>query len=83
MDEVTQASNDNTGDVTNDPINHPSYYTCYKVEVIDLIEGMPFCRGAAIKYIVRAGKKDPAKEVEDLKKARWMIDREIARVSGI
>jgi len=66
---------------SDDPVEHPKHYTAYKVEVIDLIESMPFCRAAAIKYIARAGLKDPTKEVEDLKKARWMIDREIQRIT--
>lgn len=65
----------------NDPINHPSHYTQYRVEVIDLIEGMPFCRGAAIKYVARAGFKDKGREVEDLRKAIWMIEREIQRIT--
>jgi len=62
-------------------IDHPSYYggdTTY--EAIKVIEawGLGFCLGNAIKYISRAGKKDPAKLVEDLEKARWYLDREIA-----
>lgn len=81
MDDVTPDCDCNSGAVTmHDPVEHPAHYTCYKVEVIDLIEGMPFCRGAAIKYIARAGIKDPEKEIEDLRKARWMIDREIKRL---
>lgn len=87
MDEVTQAVNSNTPDVTNDPINHPAHYCQYKVEVIDLIEGMPYCRACAIKYLARAGHKPPAngqtqaeKELEDLRKAAWMIEREIQRM---
>lgn len=63
----------------NDPVNHPSHYTDGKIEVIDFIEDkkLGFCLGNAVKYIARAGKKDPAKEIEDLQKARWYIDRQI------
>ena len=39
-----------------------------------------FCRGNAIKYIVRAGLKDPSKEVEDLEKAMFYLRREIEEV---
>ena len=38
---------------------------------------MDFLLGQVCKYIVRAGKKDPAKEVEDLEKARFYLDRKI------
>ena len=63
-----------------DNIN-PKYYKG-KVEVIDAIEawGLNFHRGNAVKYIARAGKKDPTKEIEDLKKAEWYIHREIQRL---
>lgn len=63
----------------NDNINHPSHYTDGKIEVIDFIEDkkLNYHRGNVVKYIARAGKKDPAKELEDLKKARWYLDREI------
>ncbi|MCM3521746.1 DUF3310 domain-containing protein [Curtobacterium sp. P97] len=68
---------------TEDVVNHPSHYTAYQgIEVIDLTEQMNFNRGNAVKYIARAGLKDPAKEVEDLQKARWYLDREIARLSA-
>ena len=65
-----------------DSVNHPSHYTDGKIEVIDYIEDkkLGFCLGNAIKYISRAGKKDPSKEVEDLKKARWYIDRRIKEI---
>lgn len=64
-----------------DVVDHPSHYTQYKgVEVIQLTEQMNFNRGNAVKYIARAGLKDPAKEIEDLKKSRWYIDREINRL---
>lgn len=65
-----------------DNINHPAHYTAYRgIEVIDLTEQLNFNRGNAVKYIARAGLKDPEKTVEDLQKARWYIDREINRVS--
>lgn len=63
-------------------INHPAYYNDGKIEVIDFIKdkGLNFNKGNAVKYIARAGKKDKAKEVEDLQKAKWYIEREIKRV---
>ena len=62
-----------------DPVNRPAHYTDGKIEVIDYIEDkkLGFCLGNAIKYISRAGKKDPSKEIEDLKKAKWYIERRI------
>lgn len=73
------------GERANDVVNRPAHYTDGKIEVIDFIEdkGLNFHRGNAVKYIARAGKKDPAKEVEDLKKARWYIDREIKRLESV
>ena len=67
----------------NDPVNHPSHYTDGKIEVIDYIEdkGLGFCLGNAVKYISRAGKKDQSKEVEDLQKAAWYIQRKIEQIS--
>lgn len=64
---------------SNDPVNHPAHYADGKIEVIDYIEDkkLGFCLGNAIKYISRAGKKDKSKEVEDLKKAIWYIERRI------
>lgn len=61
----------------NDNVNHPAYYTKGKYEVIDFLEChyFPFCLANAIKYICRAGLKDPAKEVEDLEKCKWYLER--------
>lgn len=64
-------------------INHPAHYggdTTY--EAIKVIEawGLGFCLGNTVKYISRAGKKDAALLIEDLTKARWYLDREIARL---
>ena len=66
----------------NDPVNHSSHYTDGKIEVIDFIEDkrLNFHLANAVKYISRAGKKDPSKEVEDLKKARWYLDRYIQKL---
>lgn len=62
-----------------DPINHPSHYTQGKIEVIDFIEDqkLDFRLANAVKYVCRAGKKDPQKTAEDLKKAIWYIQRYI------
>lgn len=64
------------------PVTHPQHYTDGKIEVINFIEdkNLNFHRGNAIKYISRAGKKDPAKEIEDLQKAIWYLNREIQRL---
>lgn len=65
-----------------DAVNRPAHYTDGKIEVIDYIEDkkLGFCLGNAVKYISRAGKKDPTKEVEDLKKAVWYIERRIKEI---
>lgn len=66
-----------------DPVNHPGHYTQYQgLEIIDLTEQMNFNKGNAVKYIARAGWKDPAKEVEDLEKAIWYTQREIDRIKN-
>ena len=63
----------------NDPVSHPSHYTDGKFEVLDYIldKKLGFCLGNAVKYISRAGKKDPAKKIEDLQKAVFYINRQI------
>ncbi len=63
-----------------DPVNHPKHYTEHPsgVECIEITEHMNFNVGNAIKYLWRAGLK--GEQVEDLRKARWYIDREIARI---
>lgn len=62
-----------------DMVNHPKHYNDHPsgVECIDIIEHMNFCLGNAVKYIWRADLKGDA--IEDLKKARFYIDREIER----
>ncbi len=61
-----------------DPVNHPAHYTSHPsgVECIAITEHMTFLLGNAMKYIWRADRK--ADGLQDLKKARWYLDREIA-----
>lgn len=62
----------------NDPVNHPSHYADhYEHEVIELTEKLDFCLGNAVKYILRAPYK--GHEAEDLKKARWYVNRMVER----
>lgn len=68
--------------ISSDNVSHPAHYAngwSNGAEVIDLTEHLSFCAGNVVKYVCRAGRKDPDKYVEDLEKARWYLDREIAR----
>lgn len=69
-----------------DNVNHPSHYggEDNPYEAIKVIEAwnLGFCLGNAVKYISRAGKKDKSKEVEDLEKAVWYLQREINKLKG-
>ena len=64
-----------------DNVNHPPHYgdADDPYEAIKVIEAwrLGFCLGNAVKYIARHGKKDSA--LEDLKKAAWYLNREIAK----
>ncbi len=70
-----------------DNVNHPDHYTTGGVETIDLIEAkeLNFNLGNVVKYVTRCGRKKSkkmsadAKALEDLRKARWYLDREIKR----
>lgn len=58
-------------------IDHPKHYNMARAECIDIIEdlGLGFHLGNALKYIWRAGLKDPDRAREDISKARWYLDR--------
>ena len=65
-------------DTMNDAVHHPQHYTLpgLTIESVDVIravltpeEFIGWCKGNALKYSLRAGRKDPAKEVQDLAKA--------------
>ena len=66
-----------------DIVNHPPHYKSDSgIESIDVIEGfgLNFRLGNTIKYILRHNKK--GKPLEDLKKARWYLDREIEKLES-
>ena len=69
-------------DIVPDMVNHPPHYTTGKFEVIDFIEDkeLGFHLGNAVKYIVRAGKKDVNAEIQDLEKASWYLERQIVNL---
>ena len=67
-------------------VNHPSHYggadNVYEaIKVIDAWE-LGFALGNTVKYISRAGKKDPNKELEDLKKALWYLQHHINQLEN-
>lgn len=66
-------------------VNHPQHYQSSRMEVIEVIEAfdLGFCLGNTVKYVLRAGKKDSLKTVEDLKKAVWYLNREIESREGL
>ena len=88
LEDLVQTKNEENMEIDN--VNHPSHYTWLKkecgIEVIDIVRHLDFCRGNAIKYILRAGRKESAgktsleKEIEDLKKAQWYISDLISQL---
>lgn len=62
-------------------VNHPKHYNAHPsgVECITIAEQFNFNIGNAVKYLWRAGLKGDA--VEDLRKAKWYIEREIERLT--
>lgn len=67
--------------MNDDNVNHPTYYggEDSNFEVIKVIRAweLGFSLGNVVKYISRAGKKDPTKRIEDLEKALWYLQEEI------
>jgi hypothetical protein len=68
-----------------DSVDHPSHYTDGNIECIDAIQSVlgdekfkAFCRGNALKYLWRAGKKEGEPAEKDLEKAKWYIKKEIS-----
>jgi hypothetical protein len=67
--------------VSPDPVNHPPHYNTSKIEVIDALEAWGLHEHGhlmnVVKYIARAGKKSKDTFLQDLKKAKWYLDRYI------
>ena len=68
-----------------DAVQRPKHYVEGRHpehEPIRVIEGweLDFCLGNCVKYISRAGRKNPDKEIQDLEKARWYLDRRIQQL---
>ena len=66
-----------------DPVNHPQHYTSHPsgVEAITICQHENFCIGNALKYLLRRNLK--GNPVEDMRKAIWYIECEIARLDKI
>lgn len=66
-----------------DPVK-PRHYTERSIQPIEVIEswGLGFNLGTCLKYIGRHGKTPGESAIDDLRKARWYLDREIARFGG-
>lgn len=68
---------------TAEAVDSPSHYSAgwsNGAEIIDIAEHLNFNRGNVVKYVARAGRKYSDKELEDLKKALWYLQREVARL---
>lgn len=82
-EEPVPAKNFTESDNEEDVVNHPKHYQLAKgIEAIDLMEMtstapefVGHLRNTALKYIIRAGHKDPSKYVQDLDKAKWYITK--------
>jgi hypothetical protein len=72
---------DNFDEKKKEMVNHPNHYggESNPYEAIKVIDAwdLDFCLGNTVKYISRAGKKHPDKELEDLKKALWYLQHKI------
>ena len=68
--------------MSKEAVNHPQHYggENNQYEAIKVIEAwqLDFCLGNTVKYISRAGKKDNI--FQDLKKAKWYLERKIAQL---
>jgi hypothetical protein len=71
-----------TSEANHDPVNQPKHYTGHPsgIECIQITEHMGFNLGNVVKYVWRCDLKLDA--IEDLRKARFYLDREIAKREG-
>ena len=80
IDMIGQNGNDGEHYSLHDMVTHPPHYQSGGIECIEAIRAalgldgfVAHCRGNAIKYSWRAGKKDET--AQDLKKAAWYLNR--------
>jgi hypothetical protein len=66
-------------------VEHPAHYVNHAsgLEAISVTEHMSFCAGNAFKYLVRRDQKHAEDPITDLKKAKWYVDREAARLGDV
>ena len=75
--------------MSSEMVNHPSHYGGEEnvYEVIKVCEAWSLDKDAylfnVVKYVARAGKKDPKKELEDLKKALFYLNRKIKNLENL
>ena len=78
--ELVPAGAEKGAQADSESVNHPAHYggdTTYEVIKVITAWGLGFDLGNVTKYVARAGKKDPTKELEDLRKARFYLDHRI------
>lgn len=66
-------------------VSHPQHYggdTPYEVIKVIHVWGLGFNLGNCVKYVARAGKKNPKRTIEDLEKAKFYLDYEIKRLKN-
>lgn len=71
-------------------VNHPSHYQFGNdktYEVVNVCEAWGLDKDAyifnVVKYVARAGKKDTDKELQDLEKVKWYLERRIERIKNV
>lgn len=83
--EIDEVVNSSVNEINS--VDHPDHYGGDQnpYEAIKVIEAwqLGFNLGNTIKYVCRAGKKNPTKVLEDLKKAQWYLEREISRLESL
>jgi hypothetical protein len=65
-------------------VNHPNHYNGHPsgIECIDIVEDFNFNFGNAIKYLCRCGLKENTSKEEDIRKAKFYLDREFDRLKN-
>jgi hypothetical protein len=64
-----------------DPVKPEHYHGDYVMRIIEDFK-LDFLSGTIVKYLLRAGNKPGDSELQDLKKARWYLERKIANAEG-